>query len=78
MRRAADLLETQSERPYVSHIEHAEMQMHAGDLDKALDRLEQAYAEHESSLVYTIANPLYRPVWNDERYQELLRGMNYK
>jgi len=78
MRRAADLLETQSTRSYVSHIEHAQLRMHAGDFDQALDRLEQAYTEHESSLVYTIVNPLFRPVWNDERYQELLRGMNYK
>ena len=78
MRRAADLLETQSTRPYVSHIEHARLRMHAGDLDKALDRLEQAHAQHESHLVYTIVEPLFRPVWNDERYQNLLRNMNFK
>ncbi len=78
MRRAADLLETQSVRPYVSHIEHAELRMHAGDLDKALDRLEQAHAQHESHLVYTIIEPLFRPVWNDERYQKILRIMNFK
>jgi len=78
MRRAADLLETQSVRPYVSHIEHAELRMHAGDLDKALDRLEQAHAQHESHLVYTIAKPLFRPVWNDERYLNLLHNMNFK
>lgn len=78
MRRAADLLETQSMRPYVSHIEHAQLHMHAGDLDKALDRLEQAHAQHESHLVYTIVEPLFRPVWNDERYQNILRNMNFK
>ena len=71
-------LKRQSARSYVSHIEHARLRMHAGDFDQALDRLEQAYAEHESSLVYTIVNPLFRPVWNDTRYQELLRKMNYK
>ncbi len=76
MRSAADHLETQSTRPYISHIEHAEMRMHAGDLDKALDRLEQAHAQHESHLVYTIVQPLFRPVWKDERYQNLLREMN--
>jgi adenylate cyclase len=78
MRRAANLLETQSTRPYISHIEHAELRMHAGDFDKALDRLEQAYAHHESHLVYTIVQPLFRPVWNDERYQNLLHNMNFK
>jgi len=78
MRRAADLLETQSTRPYVSHIEHAKLRMHAGDLDKALDRLEQAQAQHESQLVYTIVEPLFRPVWNDERYQNLLHNMNFR
>jgi len=78
MRRAADLLETQSVWPYVSHIEHAELRMHAGDLDKAHDRLEQAYAQHESHLVYTIAELLFRPVWNDERYLNMLRNMSFK
>jgi TolB-like protein len=78
MRRAADVLETQAARPYVSHIEHAVLRMHAGDLDKALDRLEQAHAQRESHLVYTIVEPLFRPVWNDERYKNLLHNMNYR
>jgi TolB-like protein/Tfp pilus assembly protein PilF len=78
MGRAADALETKSKRPYVSHSKHAELRMHAGDLDAALARLEEAHAQHESHLVYTIADPLYRPVWNDERYKEILRKMNYR
>jgi len=78
MRRAADHFETDSIRPYVSHIEHAQMRMHSGELDKALDHLEQAYQEHESHLVYTIAEPLFRPIWTSERYKELLNNINYK
>ena len=74
MRRAAELLETQSARAYVSYTEQAQLRMHAGDLDKALDHLEQAFALHESHLVYTIVDPLFRPVWNTERYQRLLRN----
>jgi TolB-like protein len=78
MQRAADLLETHSVRPYLSHIDHAQMRMHSGELDRALDHLEEAYAEHESHLVYTIAEPLFRPIWNNERYKKLLSNMNYK
>jgi TolB-like protein len=78
MRRAADVLKINSARSYVSNIEYAELHMHAGDFARALDRLEQALAEHESGLVYTIAEPLYRPVWNDERYKQILRKMNYR
>lgn len=78
MQRAAELLETHSIRPYVSQTEHAEMRMFSGEPNKALDHLEQAYAQHESRLVYTIVEPIFRPVWAEERYENLLRKMNYK
>jgi TolB-like protein len=78
MRRAADVLEKKSTRPYVSNTERAQLRMHAGDLDMALTRLEEAYAHRESDLVYTIVEPLFRPIWDDERYKDLLRKMNYK
>ena len=78
MRRAAEAFETQPTRPYVSSIEYAKFRMHAGDLDKALTHLENAHAQHESHLVYTIVDPLFRSVWGDERYKVLLRKMNYE
>jgi tetratricopeptide (TPR) repeat protein len=78
MRRAAEAFETKPTRTYVSSIEYAKIRMHAGDLDNALTHLENAYAQHESHLVYTIADPLFRSVRSDERYKDLLHKMNYE
>ena len=77
MRRVAILLETNPTRKHVSNIELAEARIHAGDLDQALTHLEQAYTQHETRLVYTIADLMFQPVRSDERYQAILRNMNY-
>lgn len=78
MREAASLIETDSERAFVSNVDLARNWVHAGDYDRALDYLEQALAERESHLVYTISSPQYRPVRNTDRYREILRQMNYR
>jgi TolB-like protein/Tfp pilus assembly protein PilF len=78
MRNAAQVFESSTARSYVSNIERAELHMHAGNRDEALDRLEQAHASRESHLVYTIAEPLFEPVWQSDRYQAILKKMNYR
>jgi len=78
MRIAAELLETESTRPYVSNVDRARLWMHARDFDRALSYLDKAYVQHESHLVYTIVDPQFQPIWRDDRYQNLLRQMNYK
>ena len=78
MRNAADAFEASTARPYVSNIERAELHMHAGNYDNALDRLEMAHASRESHLVYTIAEPVFGPVWPSDRYKAILRKMNYR
>jgi TolB-like protein len=76
MHRAADLLENNPARPYVSNVDKARLRVHAGDYDRALDLLEEAFRRRESHLVYTIADPQYKPVREDERYQELRRKIS--
>jgi len=76
MRSAAELLRTKAERKYVDNVEFAELWMHAGDHEQALDYLEQAFQQHETRLVYTAAQPIFQPVRNSDRYQALLRNMN--
>ena len=76
MRRAADMLETDSARPYVSNVEFARMHMHADDPDRAIEYLEESRLQRETALVYTSVDPQFRPVWDDERYQALRREMN--
>jgi TolB-like protein/Tfp pilus assembly protein PilF len=76
MRRAAITLETRAARPYVSNVDLARLQIHSGDVDRALDYLEKAYLQHESGLVYTAIDPQFRPAWDDERFQDLRHKMN--
>ncbi len=78
MRIAASIIETDSESPFVSNVDLARIWLHAGDLDRALDYLENAAAERESYLVYTIANTQFRDAWNTDRYKAILRQMNYR
>ncbi len=76
MRLAAVFLDSQSERSFIGNIEFAELWMHAGDHEQALDRLEQSYQQHETRLVYTVARPIFKPIRNSDRYQAILRNMN--
>ena len=45
--------------------------------DEAFARLEQAYQQHESELVGLRVHPMYDPLRNDPRFQDLLRRMNF-
>jgi TolB-like protein len=76
MRRAALELEGNSARPYVSNVNLARVWMHAGADEQVLDRLEKALSMRESQLGYTTTNPLFRPIWNTDRYRAIRRAMN--
>ncbi|MDH3746958.1 MAG: hypothetical protein OER97_02030 [Gammaproteobacteria bacterium] len=76
MRQVAQGLETDSVRRYVSNVDKARVWMHAEDSDRALDFLEEAVAMRESHLVYAIPDPLFRPLSQYDRYQDILRQLN--
>jgi hypothetical protein len=78
MQRAADMLESNSVRPYVSNVEYARLRVYANDIDRAIEFLEEAYVYHESALVYATVDPEFRPVWSSARYQDLLRKINLR
>jgi TolB-like protein/Tfp pilus assembly protein PilF len=48
----------------------------AGKNREALDCLESAVNEHDPNMPYIGAQPAYRSLWNEPRFQELLRRMN--
>lgn len=73
---AARELEEHSARPYLSKVNLAKLRMHAGDHEAAMDLLDDALRQHESQLGYTAANPLFRPLWNTDRYKALRRKIN--
>jgi TolB-like protein/Tfp pilus assembly protein PilF len=76
MQRAADILESNSARPYVSNVEHARLRIYANEADRAIEHLQKARLQRETALVYTTVDPQFRPLWDDERYQVLRRQMN--
>jgi TolB-like protein/Tfp pilus assembly protein PilF len=78
MVRVAETLETNSVRQYLSHFVRARMWMIASNIERAMDLLEQGYAAKESSLVYSIADPVFEPLWATPRYRDLLGKMNYR
>jgi adenylate cyclase len=46
-----------------------------GENAKALDLLEKAYEDHDSSLVSIGVEPMFNPIRSEPRFRELLRRM---
>jgi TolB-like protein len=76
MKGAAEILESNSARQYVSNVEHARLRVHANEADLAIEHLQEARFQRETALVYTTVDPQFRPLWDDQRYQVLRREMN--
>ena len=49
---------------------------HLGEKDQAFEWLERAYEEREALLMYLKGSPLFDPLRDDPRFQDLLRRMN--
>jgi eukaryotic-like serine/threonine-protein kinase len=64
-----------SKHGYVSSYSMAEAYMRMGENAKALDLLEKAYEDHDSSLVSIGVEPMFNPIRSEPRFRELLRRM---
>jgi serine/threonine-protein kinase len=60
---------------YVSSYSIAEAYMRIAEKDKAIEWLEKAYEEHDSSLVSLGVEPMFDPIRSDIRFREILRRM---
>lgn len=49
----------------------------AGDKEKVISLLQQAYAEHSNAVVELKVDPLYDPLRSDPRFQDLLRRLGF-
>jgi TolB-like protein len=76
MRTLAEAMVAQSERQYTSEYELARIFAFAGDIGQTLDWLERAAANRDSQLVYSAAEPIFAPAWDDPRYAALREKMN--
>ena len=48
-----------------------------GDLDTAMDLIEEAHQQRAIVLIYADVGPMYDPLRSDPRFQDLLRRMNF-
>jgi tetratricopeptide (TPR) repeat protein len=62
--------------PTEARFEIATVYAVRGEADTAMDWLEQAYAQHDSSLNALVKYPLFRNIERHPRYQALLRRLN--
>jgi serine/threonine protein kinase/tetratricopeptide (TPR) repeat protein len=64
-----------SKHGHVSSYSIGEAYMRMGEKEKAIQRLQQAYDEHDTELVSLGVEPVFSPVRSDARFQEILRRM---
>jgi TolB-like protein len=75
MLEAARTLASRSGHPNADPFDAAAYYMIAGDTSGAFASLEQAYERHDSNLPYVDAMPLFDPIRDDPRFQDLMRRM---
>ena len=76
-RKMLEQLKKRAQRSYVSRYELALIYTGLGEKEQAFAWLEQAYEEHDRRLVELEAGPQVDPLRSDQRFQDLLRRMNF-
>ncbi len=77
MRSAAEILVARSRTAYVPSMRIANLFVHAGDKEKALEWLEKAFEAHDPHMPYIGALHWSDSLRDDPRFQDLLRRMNF-
>jgi serine/threonine-protein kinase len=72
----ADTLQAQSKSKFLPPGALIYLYLMAGNKERALDFLEQAYQMRDPNMPYISTQPLYDGLQNEPRFQELLRKMN--
>ncbi|HVO35462.1 MAG TPA: tetratricopeptide repeat protein, partial [Gemmatimonadales bacterium] len=68
-------LESRATRGYVTPVAFSTLYIGLGDVPRALDWLEKAFAERRGWLCYLRVNPLLDPLRGEERFKELVERM---
>jgi tetratricopeptide (TPR) repeat protein len=72
----ADMLLAQSKSEFPPPGRIINLYLMAGNKERALDCLEQAYEKHDPGMPYISSRPLYDSLRDEPRFQDLLRKMN--
>ncbi len=70
-------LEERSKERYVPSDHFAIVHIGLGQNDDALKRLEKGYEEHSGWMAFLNVEPVFDPLRDDPRFQDLLRRMNF-
>jgi len=65
-----------AKQEYVQAYWFAEIYAHLGDEDQAIRWLEESYEKREFFLTFLSVSPVFDPLRDDPRFQDLLRRMN--
>jgi len=72
----ADSLMEQSKLKYVCPNDIATLYIHAGNRERAMDCLEQAYESRDSNIIFTGVRSVFASLRDEPRFQELMRNLN--
>ena len=75
--RTIDELLARSKNEYVRPRRIAQIYIHLGEVDRAFDWLERAFDEHDSKLTILKVAPVYDPLRDDPRFDDLLRRVGF-
>jgi TolB-like protein len=78
MSAAAESLEGISADTWVGAVDIAKLHAHAGQKDRALDWLEKSADVPETGLVYVMADPVFKGVRGDPRFEAIRARMNLR
>ncbi len=75
LRRAAETLAERSKTTFVTPWQIATLYTRAGMNKEAIDWLEKAYQNHDGNMPYISMDPIFDPLRNEHRFQDLLQRM---
>ncbi len=75
-RHLGDMLATRRNETYVLPTDIAMAYSLAGEISQAVDWLELGFEEHDPYMAYLSGDPVFDPLREDPRFQDLLRRMN--
>ena len=73
----ADTYADAAKERYLPPVQRAFIHIGIGEYDKALELLEQAYAEKSWFIIFIQIEPWYDPIRNDPRFSELVQKMYF-
>jgi TolB-like protein/Tfp pilus assembly protein PilF len=76
MQRNAEALIEKSKTEYITPWQVATIYTRAGMKEEAIEWLQKAFDVHDNNMTYITADPIFDYLWEDRRFQSLIKKMN--